>query len=129
MDKSEILQIVSEKLNIDQADILRGTKISGARKQEVVWARQLCIAFSREVNPQESLKVTGDYFGRDHATVIHSIRVVQNERQTSRKREKQYLEIKEIINGMIEMEQINYNYPVETLGIDIEKWYSKNEVI
>ncbi len=49
------------------------------RKQEVANARQLAMYFAKELVPALSLKVIGHGFGgRDHTTVIHSVRLVSD---------------------------------------------------
>ncbi len=65
---------------------------SKSRKKEVVNARQMAMYLAKE-HTQHSLKAIGYHFGgRDHATVIHAIRTVQN----SMKDQKVNNDIKEI---------------------------------
>lgn len=42
-----------------------------SRKRELVYARYV---FYKELNKHESLQRIGDFFNRDHATVLHGIR-------------------------------------------------------
>ena len=48
------------------------------RKRNIVMARQLSMYLAKNLTNQ-SLKVIGEYFGgRDHSTVIHSCKAVQD---------------------------------------------------
>lgn len=47
------------------------------RNQEVVRARQTAMVLCKEVTGQ-TLACIGDYFGRDHATVLHAYRRIRN---------------------------------------------------
>ena len=64
------------------------------RKREVVITRQLCHFFSME-NKLGSLKTVGLRFGqKDHATVLHSCKTIDNLRETDKSFRKKFEEIK-----------------------------------
>lgn len=62
-----VTRITCKHLNIDEDKVREKT-----RKQEIVFARQLCMYLSKEMT-DSSLKTIGLHFGgRDHSTVIHA---------------------------------------------------------
>lgn len=69
----EIQKVVSRYFDLNVEDLKAKT-----RKKEIVIARQIAMFFSKEMTPF-SLKSIGYQFGgRDHSTVIHAIRSVDN---------------------------------------------------
>lgn len=73
----EIQRIVCEYLDINE-DLIRAK----TRKREVVRARQIAMYFCKEVT-QHSLKTIGLHFGgRDHSTVIHAVKTVEDQIET-----------------------------------------------
>ncbi|MFO8232879.1 MAG: chromosomal replication initiator protein DnaA [Longimonas sp.] len=73
----EIQRIVCESLDINE-DLIRAK----TRKREVVRARQIAMYFCKEVT-QHSLKTIGLHFGgRDHSTVIHAVKTVEDQVDT-----------------------------------------------
>ena len=73
----EIQRIVCEYMNIDE-DRVRGK----TRKREVVRARQIAMYFCKKLT-QNSLKTIGLHFGgRDHSTVIHANKTVEDQIET-----------------------------------------------
>ena len=73
----QIQTVVCEYFNIDE-DLVRAK----TRKREVVQARQVAMYFSKQLT-QHSLKTIGLHFGgRDHSTVIHANRSVNNQLET-----------------------------------------------
>lgn len=53
------------------------------RKRHIVEARQLAMAVIMR-NPKESVTKVGNYFNKDHATVLHSVKTIANLRQTDK---------------------------------------------
>ena len=71
----DILNLVSKRYNLRLSD-LQGKK----RTKSIAFPRQICMYLARELT-QLSLEEIGGYFGgRDHTTVIHGHRLVQNRR-------------------------------------------------
>ena len=68
----QIIEIVANSFNVRELDI-RGT----SRKSEVLIARQVAIYLARVILGL-SLKKIGYHFGKDHSTVIHTIRKMEN---------------------------------------------------
>jgi chromosomal replication initiation ATPase DnaA len=59
------------------------------RKREFVQARQQCMTYLREKRKM-TLQSVADLFGKDHATVDHSMKTVNNLCMTDRKYNQQY---------------------------------------
>ena len=73
----EIQRVTCEVLDIPE-DLVRAR----TRKREIVQARQIAMYFSKELT-KHSLKTIGQGFGgRDHSTVIHAVRSVNNQVET-----------------------------------------------
>ena len=73
VDLSEIKEAVCEYYNLDIKDIQ--TK---SRKREVAQARQVAMYLARKYT-KKSLSVIGSEIGnRDHATVLHACKTVEN---------------------------------------------------
>ena len=68
-------EIVSKYTMVSISDMKRDT-----RKTEVVLSRQIAMYMMAKYIPRRliSLQKCGNYFGRDHATVIHARRVISN---------------------------------------------------
>ena len=74
-----ILKTVSDYYRIDENSVLSST-----RKREIVQARQVTMYFSKQLT-KISLKGIGEKIGkRDHATVLHACRAVNNLLETDR---------------------------------------------
>lgn len=72
LNVDQIQKTTSKQFNITLEDLKSKT-----RKKEVVTARQVAMYLSKEYT-KHSLKVIGYHFGgRDHATVIHAVKCVQ----------------------------------------------------
>jgi chromosomal replication initiator protein len=68
-----IQKVVAEHFDVSQDEMRDKT-----RKRNIVMARQLSMFLAKNLTNQ-SLKVIGEYFGgRDHSTVIHSCKAVQD---------------------------------------------------
>ena len=73
-----IQKIVSEVSSVPIEDLLRGSYQVNARKGEINTARQISMALSKKYTVH-SLATIGDmHGGRDHATVLHATRTVNN---------------------------------------------------
>lgn len=71
----DIIQVVVGRYNVRSADLL-----GKRRNRSVAFPRQLCMYLARELTTL-SLEEIGGYFGgRDHTTVLHAIRTVQEQR-------------------------------------------------
>ena len=75
-----IIRTVAKYYNITLEDIKAKT-----RKKEVVGPRQVAMYLSKE-HTKHSLKAIGYHFGgRDHATVIHAVRCIQDQQKSNPK--------------------------------------------
>ncbi|HOJ54262.1 MAG TPA: chromosomal replication initiator protein DnaA [Phycisphaerae bacterium] len=71
----DIVQAVVERFGVRSADLL-----GKRRNRSVAFPRQVCMYLARELTTL-SLEEIGGYFGgRDHTTVLHAIRTIQNQR-------------------------------------------------
>jgi hypothetical protein len=79
MIKDDILKVVCDRLNIDIKTVLQDNHVSGARKKELVQARGWAMYFMRENTPYsgDTLDAIGNYFHRDHASVLYTIRKIE----------------------------------------------------
>lgn len=53
-------------------------RLAKTRKRQIVQARQVSASLLKELCMDLSLQSIGDYFNRDHATVMHAIKAVNN---------------------------------------------------
>lgn len=67
-----IQETVGDHFNLS-VDLIKGR----SRKREVVLARQMAIYLSKQLT-SKAYKQLGDEFGRDHSTIIHSFRTIQD---------------------------------------------------
>ena len=75
-----ILQVVSDYFHIEENNVLSNT-----RKREIVQARQVAMYFSKQLT-KASLKSIGSQLGKkDHATVLHACRTVNDLMETDRR--------------------------------------------
>lgn len=70
----KIINTVSETLNIDSLDICGKQK-----KNEFVYARNICIYLCREMIQELTQEQIGKFFNRDHSTIIHSYKQINKE--------------------------------------------------
>lgn len=71
--RERIISIVTNEFGIPTSDVFRK-----CRKREIVMSRQISMMFIKQYD-HGSLKAIGFYFGgRDHTTVIHSIRTIKD---------------------------------------------------
>ncbi|MEM6287233.1 MAG: chromosomal replication initiator protein DnaA [Bacteroidota bacterium] len=71
-----------QSITCDYLDIPEDLVRARTRKREVVQARQVAMYFSKEIT-KHSLKTIGLHFGgRDHSTVIHAVRSVEDQIDT-----------------------------------------------
>ena len=69
---------------------------SKSRKRELVNSRQVAMFYLKE-NTNETLNKIGNYFNRDHATVLHAIKTVNNLSDTDKKFRHELITVKEKI--------------------------------
>lgn len=69
------------------------------RKEEIVYARQLIMYFAK-TKKVGSLAFIGSRFGKDHSTVIHAIKTIQNYIDTDRERRNKILDYGEKLNAI-----------------------------
>jgi chromosomal replication initiator protein len=71
--KEFILQVVSRYYDISPERILSPT-----RKREVVLPRQMCMKLAKDLTKDSLATIGGYYGGKDHATVLHACRTINN---------------------------------------------------
>lgn len=69
----EITKIVSLVFRIDYLKLFESS-----RKREIVEARQAVFYIAYKTNQQLTLEAIGEYFNKNHATVIHGIKSAEN---------------------------------------------------
>lgn len=72
LTKEKVVQVVSEYTDVPVADIM-----SLSRKQSKVEARYICMYIMRKVLSLSQNNI-GIFFSRDHSTVIHAVRTIEN---------------------------------------------------
>lgn len=73
-----IQKIVSDVSSIPIEDMLRPTSVPSAKKEEIVMPRQVSMMLSKKYT-KHSLAIIGEmHGGRDHATVLHAVKTVNN---------------------------------------------------
>lgn len=70
----EILKFVAHKYKISEDVILKKTK-----KRESREPRQLCMYLAKRHTTLTLTDIGEEYGGKDHATVLHSLKVIENE--------------------------------------------------
>ena len=99
-----ICEIVREYYNIPIADFY-----SKWRKREVVKSRQIAMYYCRELCKKSSLQSIGDVVGKkDHATVLHAVKVVANDCKTDKLYKKEVEEIRRILIDKLYFEEEIY---------------------
>lgn len=90
---------------------LSDKELFGSRKRELVAARQLHMSFAN-LSLKRSLVLSGIMYGKDHSTVIHSIKTIKNLIETDKNYRTQF---RELFEKMIEydhtlIEKLNLKY-------------------
>ncbi|MGL4909418.1 MAG: helix-turn-helix domain-containing protein [Bacteroidales bacterium] len=93
LDLAKVAQIVGSVMNISTRDMLRKT-----RQREICEARQttmyFAVKYARNIaTGSNTLAQIGAYFGKNHATVLHSCRVIASQEEVSPIFRKTYREI------------------------------------
>ncbi len=73
---SDILEIVTKWYNVRLAD-LQGKR----RNRSLAFPRQICMYLARELTSLSLEEVGGHFGGRDHTTVLHAVRTIQDQRE------------------------------------------------
>ena len=106
---SDILSKTCQMLDISKSDALSNT-----RKREVVECRQIAMYFCAE-NTKYSLSQIGyDIADKDHCTVLHAKKAVQNLLLTSKQFRDRYVTIEAELKKIIQVGNL--------CDIDLEKW-------
>jgi len=90
-----IRTVVSKYTMIPEDDI--GIK---TRKREIVQARQLCMYFAKWMTSMSLTSIGETYGDKDHATVLHACRTVENLRETDRKYRGMHYNIQEDLDKL-----------------------------
>ena len=78
--KNRITQLVADEFGVEFKDVFRKS-----RKRELVLTRQVSMIFIRRFDSLSKLVSIGDFFGgKDHTTVIHSLKTIQNLMETDK---------------------------------------------
>lgn len=71
---TDIMDVVMERYNVRMSD-LQGKK----RNRSLVFARQVCMYLARELTSLSLEEIGGHFGGRDHSTVLHGVRAIQEQ--------------------------------------------------
>lgn len=88
-----IMNVVCSYYNLDESDLI-GKK----RKREIVQARHIVMLLAKEYSNTSLAAIGADLGGRDHSTVIHGIKRIQDDIDTNCKIASEVEEIKELLN-------------------------------
>jgi hypothetical protein len=92
MEISSIISQVCKYFNQDPEDLNCKT-----RKREIVQTRQICMYFANKFTKKSLADIRKEIGGKDHTTVLHAKRVVNNLMETDCGYRKMILELEEII--------------------------------
>lgn len=100
---TEIQTIICIGENIPASDLhlIR----SKTRKREFVLSRQLVMYFLKKVNPEFTLATIGWYYKKDHATVMHAFKTIDNLIETDKEFAKKFLDYKLRIDLLVHFER------------------------
>lgn len=110
MIENEIINLICKCSDVTKEELLNKEHFKN-RKRELVTARQLHMSFVK-LSLRKSQKASGAIYGKDHATVIHSIKTIKNLVET----DKNYrIQFSELFEKMIEydhslIERLNLKY-------------------
>jgi chromosomal replication initiator protein len=76
LDAAEIIEQVSDYFRLTEDDLL-----SRSRKQEIAKARQIAMYLCRELTDDSYSRIGTRFGGRDHSTVIHAYRKIEEKRE------------------------------------------------
>ena len=116
-----IIKIVSRTVDIPEEKIVAKT-----RKREIVEARQICMRISKDLTKCSLARIGMEIGRKDHATVLHAIKVVNNLIETSQDFKSKY-EI--IYNNVLSYVDNSNNFVCPICGgidILIKAWVNPN---
>jgi len=96
INKEEILRIVCNELEME-FDELKNRK---TRLREFVYARQLYGYFCK-IYTKESLSSIGKFINKDHATIIHSVKQINNFKDVDKKIKNEVNKINSILKNKV----------------------------
>ena len=76
LDAAEIIEQVADYFRLTEDDLL-----SRSRKQEIAKARQIAMYLCRELTDDSYSRIGTRFGGRDHSTVIHAYRKIEEKRE------------------------------------------------
>ena len=77
LDAGDIIEKVAEHFHLEKGDLL-----SRSRKQSVAQARQIAMFLCRELTEESYAHIGSRFGGRDHSTVIHAYRKIEENLQS-----------------------------------------------
>jgi chromosomal replication initiator protein len=69
----DIQRVVSKHYNVSKQDLL-----SSRRTRSIVWPRQIAMYLSKSLTPRSLPEIGRRFGGRDHTTVLHAVRKVED---------------------------------------------------
>lgn len=83
------------------------------RIRDVVRARQMAMHLIMENVKGTSTTITGKFFNKDHATLIHGVRLIKGEIDFYDDRKQEYIDLKHIIFGGFKPKDKYYGRPAK----------------
>ena len=96
----DILNITCDVIQVSKGNVLLPAKSINAKKEDIVFARQVSMTACRELNLGTLSKI-GMFHYRSHCDVIHAIKTVANDIETDRNRRSIKMQIDERITDYI----------------------------
>ncbi len=85
----------------DYYDLPKGSIQNPTRKREVVQARQITMSFLKQYTKYSLAFIGNSLAGKDHATVLHSIKTVSNLKDTDKQFKIDYDEIEKKVKAYL----------------------------
>jgi chromosomal replication initiator protein len=90
----DILRVVSKHFGVSRGDIL-----SQRRHRSVVWPRQIGMYLAKQLTSRSLPEIGRRFGGRDHTTVLHAIRKIDNELKGNAKLKDEIDDLKRMLNN------------------------------
>ncbi|MGI9404787.1 MAG: chromosomal replication initiator protein DnaA [Hyphomicrobiaceae bacterium] len=90
----DILKLVSKHYGISRNDIL-----SQRRHRSIVWPRQIGMYLSKKLTSRSLPEIGRRFGGRDHTTVLHAIRKIENELNDNTQLKDELDDLKRLLNS------------------------------
>jgi hypothetical protein len=101
-----ILQFISDQVE-DYYKLERGSIQIKSRKREIVLARQMAMVMAKKLTKYPLRTIGLEYGKKDHATVLHAVKTVNNLRDTDKKIRGEYEDLYKIVKAETSFTEIS----------------------